>query len=200
LSGPRRLVRCFRRRLEAFEPGEDLGSDIGVRKLGQNPGRLAFLHHGQDLDRRVEVARVGHLLQDACGTGRGHRIINSCHLLDPILLHPLILDNRTVQRVLLLGQVLSLPRHLPGPLLEDPSKIGAGMAIAMITTLYGSLGANLIALPLAGKLEARSKEETLLRELMIQGLVAMVDGETPRAIETKLKAFLAPKARQLESA
>ncbi len=83
--------------------------------------------------------------------------------------------------------------------LDDPSRIGAGMAVAMVTTFYGAFVANLIALPLGGKLEARSKEETLLRLLMIQGLVALAEGESPRALESKLKAFLAPKARALEA-
>ncbi len=83
--------------------------------------------------------------------------------------------------------------------LDDPSKIGAGMAVAMVTTFYGAFVANMIFLPLAGKLENRSKEEALVRELMIQGLVALIDGDAPRAMETKLKAFLAPKARQIEA-
>lgn len=82
--------------------------------------------------------------------------------------------------------------------LDDPTKIGAGMAVAMVTTFYGAFVANLVFLPLGGKLEARSKEEVLLRQLMIQGLVAMAEGEAPRALEAKLKAFLAPKARQIE--
>src|SRR5205807_10102902 len=69
--------------------------------------------------------------------------------------------------------------------LDDPSKIGSGMAVAMVTTFYGAFGSNMIYLPLAGKLEARSKEETLLRELMIKGLVSMVEGDAPRAMETK---------------
>jgi chemotaxis protein MotA len=81
--------------------------------------------------------------------------------------------------------------------LDDPSKIGAGMAVAMVTTFYGAFVANMVYLPLAGKLEARSKEETLLRELMIRGLVSLVEGDPPRSMETKLKAFLAPKAREM---
>jgi chemotaxis protein MotA len=77
--------------------------------------------------------------------------------------------------------------------LDDPSKIGSGMAVAMVTTFYGAFVANLVYLPMAGKLEARNKEETLLREMMIQGLISLVEGEAPRAIETKLRVFLAPK-------
>jgi chemotaxis protein MotA len=83
--------------------------------------------------------------------------------------------------------------------LDDPSKIGSGMAVAMCTTFYGAFVANMLYLPISGKLENRSKEESLLRELMIQGLIALIDGEAPRAMEAKLKAFLAPKARQIEA-
>ncbi|HWG43747.1 MAG TPA: motility protein A [Gemmataceae bacterium] len=83
--------------------------------------------------------------------------------------------------------------------LDDPSKIGAGMAVAMVTTFYGAFAANMIFLPLAGKLENRGKEETLLRELMIQGLVALIEGEAPRSVESKLKAFLAPTSRENEA-
>jgi chemotaxis protein MotA len=83
--------------------------------------------------------------------------------------------------------------------LDDPTKIGAGMAVAMVTTFYGAFVANLVFLPMGGKLEARSKEEVLIRELMIHGLVAMAEGETPRALESKLQAFLAPKAREAQT-
>ena len=84
--------------------------------------------------------------------------------------------------------------------LDDPSRIGAGMAVAMVTTFYGALVANLVCLPLAGKLEARSNEETLIRELMIQGLSAILEGEPPRRLEAKLKGFLAPSSRLAEEA
>ena len=81
--------------------------------------------------------------------------------------------------------------------LDDPTKIGAGMAVAMVTTFYGAFVANLIFLPMGGKLDARTKEEVKLRELMIHGLVALAEGEAPRAMEARLKAFLAPKYRLL---
>jgi chemotaxis protein MotA len=80
--------------------------------------------------------------------------------------------------------------------LDDPSKIGAGMAVAMVTTFYGAFVANMVFLPLANKLDARSKEEVKVRELMIHGLVGLLEGESPRALEAKLAAFQAPKARQ----
>jgi chemotaxis protein MotA len=79
--------------------------------------------------------------------------------------------------------------------LDDPTKIGAGMAVAMVTTFYGAFVANMVFLPMAGKLDARSKEEVKVRELIIHGLVCLLEQESPREVESKLKAFLAPKAR-----
>ncbi len=79
--------------------------------------------------------------------------------------------------------------------LNDPTKIGAGMAVAMVTTFYGAFVANMVFLPLSAKLETRSKEEVALRELMIHGLVGMVEGESPRELAAKLTAYLSPKAR-----
>ncbi|MEZ6130560.1 MAG: MotA/TolQ/ExbB proton channel family protein [Planctomycetaceae bacterium] len=79
--------------------------------------------------------------------------------------------------------------------LDDPSQIGVGMATALLTTLYGALIANLFCLPLSGKLEARSQEEVMLRELMLAGLVSLVDGHPPRAIRERLVAFLSTSMR-----
>lgn len=82
--------------------------------------------------------------------------------------------------------------------LDDPSKIGGGMATALLTTLYGALMSNLFCIPLAGKLETRNTEEILIRELMIMGVVGIVEGQTPTAIEDRLVAFLSPKERPKE--
>ncbi len=80
--------------------------------------------------------------------------------------------------------------------LEDPSQIGSGMATALITTFYGAALANLIFLPIAGKLKNRSDEEVLLKEMIIEGVLAIQYGEHPRNIEHKLKNYLAPKMRK----
>lgn len=77
--------------------------------------------------------------------------------------------------------------------MQDVEKLGPAMAVAILTTLYGSIIANLFALPLAKKLEIRSKEENLIRELMLVGLINIAKGENPRMIETVLKAFLSDK-------
>lgn len=79
--------------------------------------------------------------------------------------------------------------------LDDPSKIGPAMAVALLTTMYGSIMANFICIPFANKLGIRSEEEQLLKEVMIEGLLSIQAGENPRVIEEKLKAFLAPSIR-----
>lgn len=79
--------------------------------------------------------------------------------------------------------------------LEDPSTIGPSMAVALLTTMYGSILANLVAIPFENKLKIRSGAEVLLKEVMIEGLLSIQAGENPRVIEEKLKAFLAPSLR-----
>jgi chemotaxis protein MotA len=80
--------------------------------------------------------------------------------------------------------------------LSDPSSIGPSMAVALLTTFYGSLFANLIFIPIAGKLKIKSGEETLVKQVMIEGLLSIQAGENPRIIEEKLKAFLSPGIRK----
>ncbi len=90
----------------------------------------------------------------------------------------------------LIGLVLMLRE------LDDPSKIGIGMATALITTFYGILLANLVCLPMGGKLELRSKEEILLKELMVEGIVAIQSGDNPNIVEEKLIIYLSPSQRK----
>ena len=94
----------------------------------------------------------------------------------------------------MIGTLVGLVQMLQS--LDDPSQIGGGMAVALLTTLYGAIIANVACIPLAGKLEARSKEEVAIRELMITGLVGLAEGLAPRAIEDNLVAYLSPKNRR----
>ncbi len=80
--------------------------------------------------------------------------------------------------------------------LEDPSQIGAGMATALITTFYGALAANLVFIPLSGKLGIRSKNETMLREMVVEGLLGIVRGESPTAVRERMQAFISAKHRE----
>lgn len=79
--------------------------------------------------------------------------------------------------------------------MDDPSTLGPAMAVALITTLYGSILANWICIPVANKLKANNADETMQKEVMIEGLLSIQAGENPRVIEEKLKSFLAPKDR-----
>ncbi len=79
--------------------------------------------------------------------------------------------------------------------MDDPAKIGPGMAVALLTTLYGALTANLVALPIADKLGRRSEEELLLKTIVIKGVMSIQSGDNPRIVEQKLKTFLPPGAR-----
>jgi chemotaxis protein MotA len=69
------------------------------------------------------------------------------------------------------------------------------MAVALITTFYGAVMANILFLPIAGKLRARSKEETLMKEMILQGIISLSRGDNPRIIEQKLHSFLPPNMR-----
>ena len=70
------------------------------------------------------------------------------------------------------------------------------MATALVTTFYGVLLANLIFLPLAGKLKERSNQEVFTKQLMIEGICAIQAGDNPRLIRDKLVMFLAPGIRK----
>jgi chemotaxis protein MotA len=82
--------------------------------------------------------------------------------------------------------------------LDDIASLGPNMAVALVTTFYGSVLANLIFLPMAGKLEYRSSQEILLKEIMLEGILSIQAGENPRIIEEKLKAFLPSKYRTVQ--
>lgn len=89
----------------------------------------------------------------------------------------------------LVGLVLMLKN------MDDVSKIGPGMAIALLTTLYGAMIANILCLPLADKLTAKHEEEMLVLEIAKAGILGLQAGDNPRILEMKLAVFLPPKAR-----
>lgn len=80
--------------------------------------------------------------------------------------------------------------------IDDTSSIGPNMSVALVTTFYGSVLANVVFQPLAQKLKSRSKSEILVKELMVEGLLSIQAGENPRIIEEKLKTFVPPEARR----
>ncbi len=83
--------------------------------------------------------------------------------------------------------------------LDDPASVGPNMAVALITTFYGTVFANLILLPLAKKLKEKSRSELVIKEMMVEGLLSIQAGENPRIIEEKLKTFISPQDRENET-
>jgi chemotaxis protein MotA len=79
--------------------------------------------------------------------------------------------------------------------MADPSSIGPAMAVALITTFYGSVISNMIAMPIADKLSMRSDEELMFKTIIIKGVMSIQSGDNPRIVEQKLKTFLPPSAR-----
>lgn len=79
--------------------------------------------------------------------------------------------------------------------MDDPSKIGPGMAVALITTLYGAMMANMFASPLADKLAAKDAEELLVKTIIVTGVMSIQSGDNPRVVESKLLTFLPPARR-----
>mgnify|MGYP003450867130 CR=1 FL=1 len=81
--------------------------------------------------------------------------------------------------------------------MDDPSSLGPAMAVALITTLYGSMLANWLCIPVATKMKANNAKEVMVKQIMIEGLLSIQAGENPRVIEEKLKSFVAPKDREI---
>jgi chemotaxis protein MotA len=80
--------------------------------------------------------------------------------------------------------------------MNEPEKIGPGMAVAILTTLYGAICSNLITGPIGDKLARRSEEERLLKTIVIKGVMSIQSGDNPRIVEQKLKTFLSPSMRK----
>ncbi|WP_028118009.1 flagellar motor protein PomA [Ferrimonas senticii] len=83
--------------------------------------------------------------------------------------------------------------------MDDPKSIGPAMAIALLTTLYGAIIANMMALPIADKLELRMNEEMLNRRLIMDAVLAIQDGQNPKVIEGFLKNYLKETARTIDA-
>jgi chemotaxis protein MotA len=93
----------------------------------------------------------------------------------------------------IIGTVMGLITVLKN--LSDPGSLGKSIAAAFLATLWGILTANLIWLPLAGKLQHNSHEEAAFKHMLLEGILALQAGENPRILKEKLSGFLPPKAR-----
>lgn len=93
----------------------------------------------------------------------------------------------------MIGTLIGLVQMLQN--MSDPSSIGPAMAVALLTTFYGSVLANVFTIPVAAKLKQRSKQESTKMNIIVAGVLGIVAGENPRVIREKLDSFLAPKDR-----
>ncbi len=88
----------------------------------------------------------------------------------------------------IIGAVLGLIQVMQH--LDKIDEVGKGIAVAFVATLYGVGAANLILLPAAGKLKIRIRDEQIIREMTIEGVVSILEGMNPRMLETKLQGFV----------
>jgi chemotaxis protein MotA len=94
----------------------------------------------------------------------------------------------------IIGAILGLIQVMQH--LDNIDEVGKGIAVAFVATVYGVGAANLILLPAAGKLKIRIRDEQIVREMMLEGVVSILEGMNPRMIETKLVSFLAEMPEQ----
>ena len=134
---------------------------------GQEPDNLKEM-----LDREIEYIEERH--------GKGASI--------------LLAIGATAPAMGMIGTLIGLVQMLQT--MSDPSSIGPAMAVALLTTFYGAVIANVLCMPLAGKLKNRSATEILDKTLVAEGMKSILEGENPRVIEQKLHAFVAPKERE----
>ena len=97
----------------------------------------------------------------------------------------------------MIGTLIGLVAMLSN--MDDPKSIGPAMAVALLTTLYGAFLANVIAIPLASKLELRLNEERLIQQLILDAVLGIQDGQNPRVIEGLLKNYLAESKRAVDT-
>ena len=98
----------------------------------------------------------------------------------------------------IIGAVMGLIQVMKN--LSDIDEVGRGIATAFVATIYGVAIANLVCLPAAAKLKFRHREEVMLKEMMLEGVISILEGMNPRMIETKLRTFLFDSKPGAESA
>jgi chemotaxis protein MotA len=97
----------------------------------------------------------------------------------------------------MIGTLIGLVQMLSA--MDDPKSIGPAMAVALLTTLYGAMLANMVAMPIADKLKLRKDDEGRIKSMCIDGVLAIQEGQNPRIIESMLKTYLDPAKRNNES-
>jgi chemotaxis protein MotA len=82
--------------------------------------------------------------------------------------------------------------------LENINEVGKGIAVAFVATIYGVGSANILFLPFAGKLKLRLREQQLIREMTLEGVISILEGLNPRAIESKLQSYVSERRERAQ--
>ncbi|MFV0502716.1 MAG: motility protein A [Lachnospirales bacterium] len=180
----------------SVDPGQAIGDIINLANLARKEGLLALEEAVESVED--EFLKKGTML---IVDGTDPELVKGILETELSYQETRHSDNRGIWEFIgemtpawgMIGTLIGLVMMLQD--LSNPDAIGPSMAVALLTTFYGSLLANFVAIPIANKMKIFSKEEILIKEILIEGILSIQAGENPRIIEEKLKAFLAPSIR-----
>lgn len=178
-------------------PDEVITEIIGLANVARKEGLLSLEEYAENLDD--EFLQKGIML---IVDGTDPDLVRNILETELVFLEERHLEGQGIFQTMgtyapafgMIGTLIGLINMLR--YLDDPSAIGPNMSVALVTTFYGSVLANVVFLPLAQKLKIRSNSEILVKELMVEGLLSIQAGENPRIIEEKLKTFIPPNMRK----
>ncbi|HSH36596.1 flagellar motor protein [Schnuerera sp.] len=182
---------------KATSPDEVIGEVINLANIARKEGLLALEEYAEELND--EFLHKGIML---IVDGTDPELVRNILETELIFLEERHMDGQSIFETMgtyspafgMIGTLIGLINMLKH--IDDPSTIGPNMSVALVTTFYGSILANVVFLPLSRKLKIRSKSEVLVKELIVEGLLSIQAGENPRIIEEKLKTFIPPEMRK----
>ncbi len=194
INGFKSIALVFKE--DAMDPGEVIGNVINLANVARKEGLLALEEASNDIDD--PFLKKGIML-----------VVDGT---DPELVRGILETELTCledrhKKVIgfwekwaelgpawgMIGTLIGLVNMLNN--MEDASAIGPAMAVALLTTLYGSMIANWLCTPIASKMKVNNDLEIIVKDVMVEGLLSIQAGENPRVIEEKLKSFLSPAIR-----
>ena len=181
---------------DAMDPGEIIGNVINLANVARKEGLLALEEASNDIDDPFLKKGIM-LVVDGTDPELGRGILETelACLEDR---HKKVIGFWEKWAELgpawgMIGTLIGLVNMLNN--MEDASAIGPAMAVALLTTLYGSMIANWLCTPIASKMKVNNDLEVIVKDVMVEGLLSIQAGENPRVIEEKLKSFLSPAIR-----
>mgnify|MGYP003122741395 CR=1 FL=1 len=188
---------AFKVALRAFfyktdKPEELISQIVDLAQVARKEGMLAL--EGQEIDNEFLNQGIQMLID-----GTDASVISTVmkkEATETIERHKWGASGDVAPAMGMIGTLIGLVQMLSA--MDDPKSIGPAMAVALLTTLYGAMFANMVAMPIADKLSLRKAEEGRIKAICIDGVLAIQQGQNPRIIEAMLKAYLEPKKRQTE--